>query len=61
MIKTKMGCAISCTQHRIIDSNIIRLNDNTSVELISSSLQLINYFKEKDNNLPKCIFIFGKY
>ena len=54
-----MGCAISCTQHRIIDSNIIRLNDNSSIEIISSPLQLINYFQEKDNSLPKCIFIFG--
>ena len=57
-----MGCAISCnTKHKIIDSNILRLNENSSIELISSSLQLINYFKEKDNNLPKCIFIFGNY
>lgn len=55
-----MGCATSCNHSRIIDSNALQLNDHLSVELISSPLQLINYFKDKDKNLPKCIFIFGK-
>ena len=56
-----MGCAISLGQHKIVDSNLLRLNDSSTVELISSPLQLINYFREKDNNLPKCIFIFGNF